>query len=517
MGTWRPTRYVGGSLSSEFSRRAVLGAGLASAALLLAEGCGTDSATFQGTASNPGVPAPAPVPPAPVAPRVVKVTLDVQMSTTTVDGLPFIARSFRSNSMTGPNIRVKPGDNLQIKLNNLLPPNPDNVPHDINIPHQFNSTNLHTHGLHVSPMGNSDNIFIDIAPGESFEYSYQIPSNHPAGTFFYHPHKHGSSSVQNFSGMSGLLIVEGGVDGVKEVAAAADVPFLINELMQNAQGRVPDYTARGSFTPAMRKFVVNGVTRPTFTIRPGEVQRWRVVHAGVSWNIPFAIEGHTLHTIAFDGITYPTRMDVTQELLSPGNRLDVLVRGGAPGTYRIMKLEHQQANAGFGNIAKTVAVHLATLVVAGAPMDMGLPFELPAPLRNIADSEITGRRTVVYNTDFGAGGPSPQFSDNFTVDNKRFAADRVDQLVQLGAVEEWTITNPMADTEHPFHIHINPFQVVSINGVAVPPRWQDTVILPFMGTVVIRTRFEDFTGLFVNHCHFLAHEDQGMMQTVSVV
>lgn len=78
--------------------------------------------------------------------------------------------------------------------------------------------------------------------------------------------------------------------------------------------------------------------------------------------------------------------------------------------------------------------------------------------------------------------------------------------------------------DHPFHIHINPMWVIRIdmpdeNGVlhnVLPqPRWMDTVPIPRNGgRVVFRSRFLDFTGVWVHHCHILLHEDNGMMQTV---
>jgi suppressor of ftsI len=75
----------------------------------------------------------------------------------------------------------------------------------------------------------------------------------------------------------------------------------------------------------------------------------------------------------------------------------------------------------------------------------------------------------------------------------------------LGATEEWTILNT-SDEQHPFHIHVNDFQVMSINGRRVHPRGlQDTVVLPVHGRVVIRLRFTGFTGKFVFHCHILNH------------
>ena len=70
---------------------------------------------------------------------------------------------------------------------------------------------------------------------------------------------------------------------------------------------------------------------------------------------------------------------------------------------------------------------------------------------------------------------------------------------------------------HPFHIHVNPFQIVEIWDGSIPPgRWLDTVPLPPHGHVVMRTRIQEFTGDFVQHCHILLHEDHGMMQLIRI-
>lgn len=78
--------------------------------------------------------------------------------------------------------------------------------------------------------------------------------------------------------------------------------------------------------------------------------------------------------------------------------------------------------------------------------------------------------------------------------------------------------------DHPFHIHVNPMWVLRIdvpdeNGelhnILPEPQWMDTVAIPrHGGRIVFRSRFEDFTGKWINHCHILLHEDNGMMQIV---
>lgn len=129
-------------------------------------------------------------------------------------------RSYQGTGMNpdrpfiSPTIDVTPGDTVRVALDNQLPADPSCLEHStssvvVDTPHCFNGTNLHTHGLWVSPTGNSDNVLLSINPGVKFEYEYNIPSDHPSGTFWYHTHRHGSTALQVSSGMAGALIIRG--------------------------------------------------------------------------------------------------------------------------------------------------------------------------------------------------------------------------------------------------------------------------------------------------------------------
>jgi FtsP/CotA-like multicopper oxidase with cupredoxin domain len=112
--------------------------------------------------------------------------------------------------LTGPVIELKPGNTLRIFLENALDANDPSCPANARPgPGCFNTINMHFHGLHVSPAGNSDNVLLNIAPETHFEYEVSIPGDHPSGTFWYHPHRHGSTAIQVASGASGALIVRG--------------------------------------------------------------------------------------------------------------------------------------------------------------------------------------------------------------------------------------------------------------------------------------------------------------------
>ena len=139
---------------------------------------------------------------------------------------------------------------------------------------------------------------------------------------------------------------------------------------------------------------------------------------------------------------------------------------------------------------------------------MTLPTTL-FPFEDLRQAAVDRTREIVFS----------QTLDPFVpmIDGHSFDHDRVDQRVNLGATEEWVLRNISSDT-HPFHIHVNDYQVVSINGEPVDAySWEDTTPIPAFGEIVIRTRFLDFTGKYVYHCHILSHEDLDMMGIVEVV
>jgi FtsP/CotA-like multicopper oxidase with cupredoxin domain len=379
-----------------------------------------------------------------------------------------------NNALPGPTLRFRPGDTVKVAFVNAL----------------SQMTNLHVHGLHVSPRDNSDNVFVHVQPGQTFGYEFQIPENHPAGTFWYHPHPHGISSDQVGSGLAGAIIIEGDLDEVPGVAG-------VKERLLVLQGpfRGPD---------GQGVTLVNGVSNPKIAIRPGETQRWRIANASANQFIHVKLVGHPMHVIARDGNPLTATDTVQSELLGPGERAEVLIQGEAAGIYELRSLA-------WGQDIPTQAQPerlLATVICGGeAQQPQALPTDL-LPLEDFSNDELAAKRTIVFQERDGA----PQMA----IDGRAFVEDRVDTVVKLGTTEEWTIRNE-SGRWHPFHIHVNDFQLMSVNGEAVPLQRHDTIPLPPRGEIVIRSRFLDFTGRFVYHCHILIHEDSGMMAVIEVV
>ena len=424
-------------------------------------------------------------------------------------------------TLPGPTLRIRPGDTLRVNLVNNLEALPAGLPADspfmcaplsghASAEHASTcDTNLHTHGFHVSPSDNSDNPFLRVAAGESFQYEFQLPPDHPSGIYHYHPHLHGASHMQVFGGMVGAIIIEGdldrlpGIDGVPERLLILQATQLTPD-----GGSVID---QGAANEGEYLRLVNGQLNPTMTIQPGETQRWRLMNLTASTTFRLRLDGHQLHQIAKDGNTLNETWTRDDIVLFPGERVEVLIQGGPAGTYALRTLPF---STGF---TTQVATTLATLVSAGAALT---PQPLPTtllPLEDLSTAEIDERRQITFqmkppiDPPIGARGPAAQIDSHF------FDADRDDQVVRLNTTEEWVIRN--ASTQwHPFHIHINDYQVVAVNGQPVPVRYnEDTTPVPPFGEITIRTRFRDFPGRWVYHCHILLHEDHGMMGTIKAL
>jgi len=138
-------------------------------------------------------------------------------------------------------------------------------------------------------------------------------------------------------------------------------------------------------------------------------------------------------------------------------------------------------------------------------------------VEDLSTAQIDERRRITFQMKPPIAPPTGQRGPAAQIDSHFFDGDRDDQVARLNTTEEWVIRN--ASTQwHPFHIHINDYQVVAINGQPVPVRYsEDTTPVPPFGEITIRTRFRDFPGRWVYHCHILLHEDHGMMGTVKAL
>ena len=536
----------------------------------------------------------------------------------------FIGSGAKPGDFVAPTIWVAPGQRLAVSLDNRLEPCTEKQRADHAC---YNDTNLHTHGLWVSPSGNSDNVLISIAPGERFKYEYDIPVDHPAGTFWYHPHRHGAGFVQVGSGMAGALIVTG--NRLPTSTSPGDIDILLKDargrpfaerimLFQQIEygclddkgkvegqwnkdnepvrpltcskgkvGGIESFDTDWGWERTGRYTGINGKVQPRLAdARAGTFERWRLINAGtgegmrlrlyrlhpsapplrgvkaedqIAWRERYCVgQPLPMWQIALDGLTRSAIRKADEAVLFAGERMDVLVRLPEPGQYCMVndtsRNDKEKKNpsrmvalVGAGGAKTTEAdgdallqsllVRAAESALAGiersavrervlAEIKGGLKLSSFTWHKPIEKAEVSAYREVILNI---VGGPE---RTAFRVNGLTYDHDRIDAVLPLGKAEEWRTAALTAN--HPLHIHVNPFQVVSIKnsqgndvsdpkGPAFDPdyaglkgEWKDTVIVKENHRVAFRTRYERFTGDFVIHCHIMFHGDHGMMQNLRI-
>ena len=565
-----------------------------------------------------------------------KVRLRAYQGDSTNPLIPFVA----------PTVSLKPGNTFRLQIENELPvDDPSCTGHDdVNVPHCFNSTNMHTHGLWVSPTGNSDNVLLRVDPGVSFTYEYNIPSDHPAGTFWYHPHLHGSTALQVSSGMAGALIIEG--DRLPSSTTNGDIDTLLVDedggafrervlllqqiqyacrdsnggIKKNAEGQwrcdpgdtgtIENYDQFGpqSWKESGRFTTINGLVTPVFDgAAAGRPERWRLIHAGVrdSVNLRFhklldtALNDGELpraagidetaqdkfvsevcardpldqFSIATDGLTREQVRQQTETSLHPGYREDLLMVFPEEGVYCVIDGEAAgnetvSADSKSRKLLGYVRVgpgetpvsdpfqHLVSLLVTAAEgympaevaesviaeLNDGLKLTHFLPHESLMEATVDGSRSLGFNIS-SENGLSFEVGDLDQTGNLINAApydpDRIDRKLPLGSIEDWDLRSFLGG--HPFHIHVNPFQVIEIldasgNDVSnhdpgndsiyagLKGAWKDTLFVtmenaggnPVPYRIKVRTHYRRYIGEFVLHCHILDHEDKGMMQNVRI-
>lgn len=394
-----------------------------------------------------------------------------------------------NQSLPAPTLVAAPGDTLNIKLKNST-----NSP-----------TNLHTHGLHVSPAGNSDNPLIMIMPGESFQYSIKIPKSHKSGTFWYHPHHHEFTAAQLSAGLAGAIIIKDKIDAQSAFATTTDrvlmfadprignnESVLATSMMDAMHGRSGPYV------------LINGSRNPQIVAANSRAERWRLINACPSRYLRIRVENADLLVVATDGGRLNSPARVSAVTLTPGQRFEIVVTPTSKGRHRIydgtkvigevvgtVSATNQMAKAALGSVPILKADKTRTIKIVGAGM-----------------MEMGGMGG-------GMGGDSGGHEMTYTFDGKPFDPKVVNQKVKLGAVEDWIIEN-RTTMHHPFHIHAWDFQVIDRGDGKSEPGWKDTINVPARSAVRIRIDFADFGGTTVYHCHILDHEDLGMMGIVQV-
>jgi len=397
-----------------------------------------------------------------------------------------------NGQVPGPTLELREGDRVVVHFRNEL----------------SEPTTIHWHGLHI-PASADGSPFHPVAPGKQHDYVFTIPRG-IAGTYWYHPHPHHRTGHQVAKGLYGALIVRADDDPLpaslrEQLLVLSDNRFLDDGSIdvpspQSAPGRVDEENGREGDV-----LFVNGVVRPTLSIRSGEVQRWRIINASAARMYRLSLRGHSFLHVGNDGGLFEHPVETNELLLAVGERVEVLVRGsGAPGSQSVLETlpyDRYIPQTRPKDWERTREL-LALQYTADAPVPA---IRIPASLRPVValdTSRVTAKRLMVLT--------------QHLINGQSMDLARVDVHARLGATEIWEIEN-LVGMDHPFHLHGFQFQVLDRNGVPEPFRsWKDVVNVRTHETARFIVRYDDHPGKWMYHCHILDHEDHGMMGVLEV-
>src|SRR5882724_4164088 len=357
-----------------------------------------------------------------------------------------------------PTLRLAPGDQLKINYINDLPARPQET---CAITPCMDMTNLHFHGLTVSPDAPQDDVLDMMAmPGQSLRYTVQIPQDHPPGLYWYHTHPHGESHRQVLDGMSGAIVIEGIESYFPPLVGLPERVLVVRGRSVVSDPKSADLKRRVELSsdicgaesePPEEVFTVNGAVRPQIEIAPGERQFWRVVNASADRYVDLQLDEQTFEIVAMDGMpialhdpNHPTRI-TDHVLLPPAGRLEAIVTGPAAGTAR--RLISRCVDTGPDGDTNPAMV-LADLVPR--PSQDATPKiserSIKPDLKTLdltAEEETPPRFTVTFTED----------KSGFYINGEKFTPDAAPMVrAKVGSYQHWRIVNASGEL-HPMHIH----------------------------------------------------------------
>jgi FtsP/CotA-like multicopper oxidase with cupredoxin domain len=469
-------------------------------------------------------------------------------------------------SSPGPRVEVDPGEQFRLVVTNNLGKDLETSTRKQNEFRYANTTSTHFHGLHVSPAGNSDNIYAQVKSKETFINEISLRTDHPSGTYFIHPHQHGSIAMQTGFAMFAPLIVRdmdmwwrsrpeeifvvsrGGIDSGH---TTSDARLAFSESEGPAQ-------PTNSHCFPTDFILINGDPRQKQTKCDKAIRRWRIINAatdgGLSlmWKVDdTAMETCQLLLVARDGIYLssgvPRSVKPNHDLLvvPPGGRIDFLVQRTSAGSEscRLISVNNPRIRDSLGPKTKIIEAPIAACMfeegglettnkesLEGAPTSIVETFPITLPsLPEYMDDLRRYPRAERRNLEF------TEFTQNFKHGQAKYGINGEPYSpiprfsVRLDRVQEWVIINAIAgdlgpaQESHPFHLHTNHFQIIDFVGNTlnqedyVIGEWRDTVYVPTPGNLTIRWIPKHFMGKSLLHCHISPHEDQGQSWPFEIV
>ena len=402
----------------------------------------------------------------------------------------------------GPTLIMKKGDFVRVNLTNNL----------------IDTTTTHWHGFHI-PAIMDGGPHETIPAGTVWSPSFYIKNR--AATYWYHPHLHPTTQQQLTMGAGGLIIVQDDEEAalpLPRTYGVDDFPIVLtSRRFTGAGANANQFALNGAFGDYM---LVNGTMNPQVSL-PAQIVRLRILDAEIArnHNLGFS-DNRTFYVIGTDGGLLNAPVPVTRMVMAVAERYEILLdlRGMTPGSSIDLMTYNSNQAAGYsgGQVGTTgangsllnnidfVDLHI-NIVAATSNAITSLPTKL---VNNTywTSADVTNSRTVSLT---GVGGLPLSF------DNLVYSSSVINQTVNFNAVEQWTLAN-VSNLSHSFHIHDIQFYLTSVPGgiPAYMQGWKDTFYLPQQSSVSFITKFDDFasnSNPFMFHCHFLQHEDGGLM------
>ena len=394
----------------------------------------------------------------------------------------------------GPTLKLTRGEQVSIQYTN----------------HLKETTTMHGHGMHV-PAAMDGGPHQLIAPGETWKAEYVVKQT--ACTNWYHPHQMGKTAEHVYNGLAGFIIVE------DETSTNLDLPktYGVDDIPLVLQDRFFDKDGQLDYSPGMMErmwgyrggqWLANGQIRPQLTAKAG-LLRLRLLNGSNAGIYELSLDsGDNFVIIATDNSFLPNPVHVDKVLLSPGERIEV-----------ILDLQNKVGQQFALQVEEAVTGDQGIFLDIYVDSEQANRVSLPTSLASL---DFLQETEAVHTRKFELGMAGMM---QLGINGKQMAMDRIDEQIPCGEVEIWEITNSMM-MPHNFHIHATHFIPLDRNGrVDNLKPWEkntykDTLYMPSGSSariLVKMTDYKDYTAPYMYHCHILEHEDGGMMGQFVVV
>lgn len=392
-----------------------------------------------------------------------------------------------NKQLPGPVLRANVGDTLVVRLTNNLK----------------EATAVHWHGIRLpAAMDGTDAMQKPVKPGESFEYRFIVPD---AGTFWYHSHT--NETIQMEKGMYGALIVDDNNDPVVD----GERIFLIDDMKLNDKN---EFTKPSWFlTKAIERhdgrqgntLLINGKENPVVNVNGGQTERWRFINSSSARYFVLHLGGKEFKIIASDGGLLEHPITVREALITPGERIDIVLDFKEGETFPIESLAYSRMTM----LVRPKQETFATVKVGASKPTKAF---IPETLRSIevlAQQDAAVTRKIKFSVD-----PRIRDQKDFRINDGVHVNDKP---VMVGELQVWEVSNT-SRMDHPFHLHGFFFQVLEEDGKPPAYRaWKDTVNLKPQSTVKIAWMPDNRPGTWMYHCHIIEHHAAGMMAHFDVI